>query len=155
MPHPLIGLHATLGEIGIFAFLLVFVELLNPSELRIKRAKIASLIGLTFFILSWIIGGYYYVSFYGTDVKPVIKEGPQPWAHSIVMEAKEHIFLFLPFLAVIASLLIMNVRVNETKKLKSILKLSALIIITGFMMALMGYVISTGFRGALEVMHIK
>ena len=155
MPHPLIGLHATLGEIGIFAFLWVFVELLNPSELRIKRAKIASLIGLTFFILSWIIGGYYYVSFYGTDVKPVIKEGPQPWAHSIVMEAKEHIFLFLPFLAVIASLLIMNVRVNETKKLKSILKLSALIIITGFMMALMGYVISTGFRGALEVMHIK
>lgn len=153
MPHPLIGLHATLGEIGIFSFLWVFVEMLNPSELRIKRARIASVIGLIFLVLSWIVGGYYYVSFYGTNIKPVIKEGPQPWAHSVFMESKEHLFLFLPFLALINLFLLFNLKVSDQKKSKSILKLAGLIVILGLMMALMGYVISTGFRGALEVMH--
>ncbi|GAF92536.1 unnamed protein product, partial [marine sediment metagenome] len=35
------------------------------------------------------------------EIKPLIKEGPWPWAHAIFMEAKEHIFLFLPFLALL------------------------------------------------------
>ena len=155
MPHPLIGLHAILGEIGIFAFLWVFVELLNPSELRIKRARVASLVGIIFFILSWIVGGYYYVSFYGPNIKPIIKEGPQPWAHSIVMEVKEHVFLFLPFLAIINYMLLINVTLKDKKRTKSIMGLAGLIVLIGLSMALMGYIISTGFRSALEVMHIS
>lgn len=99
MAHPLIGIHAALGEIGVGAFLWVFVELLNPSEERIKRAKKIALLGALLFLLSWIAGGYYYVEFYGDQVKPLIKEGPFPWAHAIVMETKEHVFLFLPFLS--------------------------------------------------------
>ena len=100
MPHPLIGVHAIFGELGIFAFVWAFVELFDPTTQRLKRAKTASLVGTVFFMLSWIIGGYYYVSFYGPIIKPLILEGPQPWAHTVVMEAKEHIFLFLPFLAI-------------------------------------------------------
>ena len=36
----------------------------------------------------------------------MIKAGPYPWAHTVFMEAKEHIFLFLPFLAVVVTLLV-------------------------------------------------
>ncbi|MEK6839498.1 MAG: hypothetical protein AABX72_01030 [Nanoarchaeota archaeon] len=155
MAHPLIGIHAVLGEIGIFAFGWVFVELLNPTAQRLKRAHIIALLGVIFFILSWITGGIYYVEFYGSIVKPIIKEGPQPWAHTVVMEAKEHIFLFIPFLAIINYLLIKNLKIQDNKKRKSILMLSALIVALGLLMALMGYLIATGLRSALEVMHVS
>ena len=85
MASPLIGIHAALGELGTVAFLWVLVELLNPSAQRIKRAKIAALLGTSLLFLAWIIGGYYYTSFYGADVKPVIKAGSQPLAPYIII----------------------------------------------------------------------
>src|SRR3989344_6181175 len=106
MVHPLIGIHAFLGEAGIIAFLWVFIELLNPVSSGVKRAKLAALLGVIFLFLSWFTGGFYYVKYYGTNVKPIIKEGPQPWAHGIFMETKEHIFLFLPFLSLLTYSLI-------------------------------------------------
>lgn len=154
MVHPLVGVHAVLGEIGIFAFMWVFVELLNPTTQRLKRARIVAMLGVTFFLLSWIAGGIYYTEFYGPVVKPIIKEGPQPWAHNVVMEAKEHIFLFLPFLAIVNYLLIKNLKTQDNKKRKAILMLTALIIALGLLMALMGYLIATGLRSALEAMHV-
>ena len=153
MAHPLIGLHAFLGEIGLAAFLWIFVEMRNPTPHRIKRAKIAAVLGTIFLFLSWFVGGYYYTAFYGADVKPLIKEGPQPWAHGIIMEAKEHIFLFIPFLAFTTFVLIRNYshKIERSKKIrKSVLWLSALILILGLLMALMGYLISAGARSALE-----
>jgi glycopeptide antibiotics resistance protein len=78
-----------------------FNRAFNPSPERIKRAKLVALIGVVFLFLSWFTGGYYYVNIYGNNVKPLIKEGPFPWAHSIVTETKEHVFLFLPFLAIL------------------------------------------------------
>jgi|SRR3989344_5127111 len=155
MPNPLIGLHAVLGEIGIVAFVWVFVEMIKPSPKRLKRAQIAALIGVSFFIASWIVGGYYYVNDYGLLVKPLIKEGPEPWAHSVIMESKEHIFIFLPFI----SLFTYNILRHYGKSLKkdknshakkSVLFLSAVIIIIGALMGLMGYLISSGLRAAME-----
>lgn len=148
----LIGAHAFLGEIGIACFLWVFIEMLNPTESSIKRAKIASLIGVILFFASWIVGGYYYATDYGASVKPVIKEGPQPWAHLILMEVKEHIFLFLPFISILAYSLISKFQLNQkdSKTKKSISLLSLLIIFMGALMALMGYLISSSYRLALE-----
>ncbi len=153
MAHPLIGIHAFLGELGLASFLWVFIEILDPNHSRIKRAKIASLVGAIFLFLSWFVGGYYYVEYYGDNVKPIIKEGPQPWAHGIFTEAKEHIFLFLPFLAFTTFILIRNYshKIEKNKKIKkSILWLCAVILILGALMALMGYLISSGARSALE-----
>src|SRR3989344_6307900 len=118
MANPLIGLHAFFGELGIVSFLWVFLETLNPERHRIKRAKIAALVGVVFLFASWIIGGYYYVAYYGPNVKPVIKEGPEPWAHGIFMEAKEHIFLFLPFLSLLTFSLVRNYGSNLKKNKK-------------------------------------
>lgn len=153
MVHPLIGIHAALGELGVFAFVWVLVELLNPTPERVRRAKIAALVGVIVFLVSWLAGGYYYVTYYGPNVKPLIKEGPQPWAHSVMMETKEHVFLFLPFL----SLLVYRLIGRYTKELlkdknikRSVLALCILIVFIGLAMAGMGYLISTGARAALE-----
>ncbi|MDD1736670.1 MAG: hypothetical protein LUQ21_04355, partial [Methanothrix sp.] len=52
----------------------------------------------------WVAGGYNYLTAYGSQVKPIILAGPEPWAHSIVMEVKEHIFIFLPIIVIALSL---------------------------------------------------
>ena len=155
MADALIGIHAFLGEFGIFAFLLVFVELLNPTPDRVKRAKTVALIGILLIIAAWLVGGYYYVNTYGPDVKPVIKSGETPWAHGIVMETKEHIFLFLPFLALFTLGLIKKYKdklVEDTKAKIPVLLMSGLIVLIGASMALMGYLISSSFRGVLEAL---
>lgn len=156
MTHILIGLHAGLGELGILAFVWVFIELLNPTETRLKRAKIAAIIGSLSFFLSWISGGYYYVEFYGSIVKPLIKDGPTPWAHSVITETKEHVFLFLPFLSLFVTGLLCKYsdNVHKIKKYRvHILLLSGLIFVLGASMAGMGYLISSGMRDALESLN--
>lgn len=153
MAHPLIGLHAAIGEIGVFAFLWVLVELLNPTPQRVKRAKIVAVIGVIFLFLSWFAGGYYYVEYYGPEVKPIIKEGPAPWAHKIITETKEHVFLFLPLLSIFTTGLIYKYKkeiiTNRDVRI-SILLMAGLIVLIGLSMAAMGYFISTGARVALE-----
>ena len=154
MINPLIGIHAALGELGSILFLWVAIELFNPTDKRIKRAKFVALLGFIFLFLSWIIGGYYYVKFYGLDVKPLIKESSASWAHLIVMETKEHVFLLLPVLSILTYFMIKNSK-NEllkNNKLKnSVVTLSILIFLIGMSMAFMGYLISSAARLALEV----
>src|SRR3989344_4812970 len=86
----LIGLHLGFAILGIDAFLWFLGEVVANAE-SVRRRVIAAFIGLVSFVITWIIGGYYYVKFYGSLVKPIIKAGSAPWAHAIAMEAKEHI----------------------------------------------------------------
>lgn len=90
----LIGLHLVFAIIGIDAFLWLMGEFWADVA-NVKRRVWAAVIGCLGFILTWIIGGYYYVKFYGPLVKPIILKGMAPWAHDIAMEVKEHIFLFV------------------------------------------------------------
>lgn len=151
--HPLIGLHAVLGELGALAFLWVLVELLNPNESRLRRARLIALIGTLMLVGAWIVGGYYYVTIYGVEVKPLIKAGPTPWAHNVITETKEHVFLFLPFLATLVWGVLERYRVeliaNRNLRIGTIL-ICALIVLMAFAMAGMGFIISSGFRAALE-----
>tara|TARA_Y100000310_G_scaffold28141_1_gene26789 strand:- start:3489 stop:3968 length:480 start_codon:yes stop_codon:yes gene_type:complete len=155
MVNPLIGLHLSFGEIGVFAFLWVLVELIEPTKSRVKRAKIAAIIGVVFIILSWFSGGSYYLNEYGPVVKPMIKGGETPWVHSVVMETKEHVFLFLPFLAILACSLISRKQkelINGDKKTRRwIITLCILVILIGLSMAGMGYLISSAARDALTM----
>ncbi|MBI5732528.1 hypothetical protein HY967_01025 [Candidatus Jorgensenbacteria bacterium] len=151
--HFLIGLHAALGELGALMFLWVLVEMLDPNETRIRRAKKAAMLGLLFLVLSWILGGYYYLGHYQADVKAVIKAGPDPWTHSIITETKEHVFIFLPFLATIVWGMFMRygLELQNNKNLsRAVVVLAALIILVALSMAGMGYLISSGFRSAHE-----
>lgn len=149
----LIGLHAALGEAGAVAFIWVLVEVLNPSEARLKRARLAALLGTLFLIGSWVVGGMHYLGDYATLVKPVIKAGPTPWAHTVITETKEHIFLFLPFLAILVWGLLKRYKdeLMQNRNLQiAVILVSALVVLLAFAMAGMGFIISSGFRAALE-----
>tara|TARA_Y100000310_G_scaffold284091_1_gene306639 strand:+ start:6697 stop:7110 length:414 start_codon:yes stop_codon:yes gene_type:complete len=137
MVNPLIGVHLAIGEIAILSFIWIIVELINPDVKRLKRAKIAAIIGTIFFFLSWITGGHYYLTEYGSAIKPMIKAGASPWAHKIVMETKEHVFLMLPFLAVLVSGIISNKSkeiLQNVKFRKWTIYLSGLVVFLGMLM---------------------
>jgi|SRR3989344_5281462 len=151
----LIGLHAGLGELGALAFLWVVIEMMNPTEGRVRRATKVACFGVIALFLSWLAGGYYYLTNYQAMVKNLIKGGPYPWAHSVITETKEHVFMFLPFLAIVVWGALKQygiVLINDDKKSlgKSIMLLAAFIFILAFLMAGMGYLISSGARSALE-----
>ncbi|NCT02105.1 hypothetical protein GW766_02560 [Candidatus Parcubacteria bacterium] len=148
--HFLIAVHAVLGEVGALAFLWAMVEILNPDEARLRRARIAAFIGVVCLSLAWVAGGTHYLTEYADVVKPVIKSGPMPWAHAVIMEMKEHVFLFLPFLGMLG-LALVNLDLNAFRENKrATIILCALIVLLAFAMAGMGFIISSGFRAALE-----
>lgn len=143
----LIG-HVLFGSVGVILLYMVwrdsFKKLLN-----VKWLQYLSLAGAASFILAWITGGYYYLMYYGSAVKPVIKASAYPWAHSIVTEAKEHVFLLLPLLAVVVAMmwwLLPNEIQQETKLKKAVTGLSGLISLLGIAIMLGGIVISGAVR---------
>ncbi|KKR88767.1 MAG: hypothetical protein UU85_C0002G0019 [Candidatus Wolfebacteria bacterium GW2011_GWA2_42_10] len=142
--------HIFLGLLGIILFYAVLMVLFKPIDFkRIKFLRRVSLLGLISFLSSWILGGYYYVVYYGNIVKPLIKKSAYPWAHSIFMEAKEHIFLFLPFAALVAVLIfyILGEELEQKQAIKkTVIILSSLIVILGAIMALTGIIISGAAR---------
>ena len=143
----LIGLHLGFAILGIDGFLWVLGELIAGARHR-TRILFASLVGLGGFILSWVFGGYYYVVYYGSQVKPVIKEGLAPWAHAIVMETKEHIFLFIIPLALTITFIMLLTKdefsANNLKK--STILLVGLLVFIGLAIGIMGYIISAAAR---------
>ena len=152
MVNPLILIHAAIAEIGLFAFLWVVVEMLNPSETRIARAQVAALTGFACLFFAWLVGGFYYVEVYGLHIKPLLKASDAKWVHSIVMEVKEHVFLFLPILATLTTALLYKYDeelINNRDARLSIVLLAGLIFLMGFAIAGMGAIISSGYRFAL------
>lgn len=110
--------HIFLGTAGII-FLTAYLLSIFKKETRAKWLKINSFLALLSFIGSWISGGYYYTSYYGKSVKPVILKGEFAWVHSILTETKEHVFLFLPplTLALFAITFFSNSDLKKDKKL--------------------------------------
>jgi hypothetical protein len=145
----LVGLHLVFAIIGIDAMLWLLGEIIGRSNHR-KRIFASALIGLAGFILSWIVGGYYYVRYYGAIVKPIILAGSAPWAHKIAMEAKEHIFLFIiPLVVTILFAALMDQKtLDETGIRKPLVYLIACVVIIALGLGLMGFIISAAARWA-------
>ena len=136
--------HILLGTVAIIAFagLPLFIK---GKEFNARIIKIYSLLGFLGFLGSWISGGYYYSSYYGKAIKPGILEGTTPWVHKILMESKEHVFLFLPFLAFVVLILVnfFSEELNTSAKLKMNLIMICLLIVTlGIIIILSGIGIS-------------
>lgn len=136
--------HIVFGLVAIISLAGVML-LLRSESLSMKWIKIFSTLGLLGFLASWVSGGYYYSTYYGTAVKPLIVGGAYSWAHAVVMESKEHIFLLLPFLAfvIFAILNFAGEAVISDKKLKA--RLTILCFVTvgiGILIALSGIAIS-------------
>ena len=143
----LVGLHLGFAIIGIDFFLWLLGEFIAEPMKRF-RLRVVAFIGLAGFLLSWLIGGYYYIKFYGPLVKPIIKAGAAPWAHAVAMETKEHVFLFIIPMALTAlfiSFLSKEQFSNSKLKLPTILFIGSMVAVA-LAIGAMGYIISAAAR---------
>ena len=144
----LLAAHIIFGVIGVCASYAVLLFLLKRQVSRLPLVW-SSFIAFLSYLLSWFSGGYYYVFYYGSNVKPIIKEGNYSWGHNVIMEAKEHVFLFLPFatLALFIALSVASDRLNENQSLKrSVIFLSATVTALATIITLSGILISGSAR---------
>ena len=138
--------HVIIGVCAIACTHLVFMHLIRraPSFSYLSKVSFACFI---LFLVSWASGAYYYVVYYGKSVKPVIVGGAYPWAHTFFMEGKEHVFLILPFLALLLWLavkLLARVPDGGLKNAAAMLAFVALLI--GVFVAASGILISGAVR---------
>ncbi|MEC5292868.1 hypothetical protein VSX64_14235 [Aurantimonas sp. C2-6-R+9] len=141
-------LHPTFGVLAMIAAVWVFVETLNASEANTGRIRSAGMLAAILMWLAYIIGGYWYVLYYGAD-KALIKAGPWAFSHSFVMETKEHVFLMLLLLATLLAIVVRGdvARVKATRNL--VLWVSGLVVLMGLAMEGAGAFISMGVKVAL------
>lgn len=150
----LVLFHSITGGLSALLLVWIIIEMLYPADRSLGRARIASyLTALLITAGCWIAGGYNYLTVYGSQVKPVILAGPHPWAHEVVMEAKEHIFVFLPIIAFALSITLFaldrDAFLGDAKSRRALTITACLALFMVLLMFLMGAVISNaGHTGA-------
>ena len=153
----LVLLHSISGGLSALILVWIIIETLYPTDRSLARARIASY-AAAFLITGgcWIAGGYNYLTVYGSQVKPVILAGPHPWAHEVVMEAKEHIFIFLPViayaLAFTLSSLDKDAFLGDAKFRRALTMIACLALFMVLLMFLMGSTISNAGNTLTEAL---
>jgi hypothetical protein len=140
-------IHSISGGLAALALIWIVIEMRYLTYGGLSRARIASYLTTLCIIAGcWIVGGINYRTSYGIQIRPVILASSTPWAHSIIMETKEHIFLFLPVIVLCLSLTLSFI--DEATLMKSppsrraITLLSLLAIFMVLLMFLMGAIVS-------------
>jgi hypothetical protein len=139
--------HPTFGVLGILAAVWILVEALNASEANQRRIHLAAYTVTACVVAAWILGGYWYVNYYYAE-KAIILRGPWPFAHSLFMETKEHLF-FIPLI------LSLYLPIVAARKLASngaaramVMVVSAFIILNGLAIEGAGAIINYGAKVA-------
>lgn len=141
-------MHPVTGGLATLAALWVFVDTLNAGESSVSRIKNVSLICAVLMWLTYFLGGYFYVVYYGVD-KAFIKAGPWAFGHNFLMEAKEHIFLMLLMLATYLPIAVHNYIPSNKSVRKIVLWVTGLIVPTSLAMEGSGAIISVAVKVAL------
>jgi len=137
-------LHVAFGILGILFAAALFMDVLNVKEGHSERTNKISLAIAVCMVLSFLIGGYWYVVYYGHD-RDIIKAGQWPWAHNFFMEVKEHLFFLLLILSIYLPIAVYrNVPLTDRKKRNLVLGISVLIILLGLFTEGAGGIISRG-----------
>ena len=146
-------LHPTFGVLAIISSVWVFAETLNVNGANVSRVRNAGMLAAILMWLAYIVGGYWYVSYYAAD-KALILAGPWPFAHGFFMETKEHVFLMLLLLATFLAIAVRGdiVKVKPARNL--VLWVSGLVVLTGLAMEGAGAFISMGVKVALLAKQI-
>jgi len=153
----LILLHSVSGGLSALVLVWIIMETLYPTDRSLARARIASYLA-AFLITAgcWIAGGYNYLTVYSSKVKAVILAGPHPWAHEVVMEAKEHIFIFLPIIAfalsITLSILDKDAFMDDAKFRRALTMTACLALFMVLLMFLMGAIISNAGHTVTEAL---
>jgi len=153
MENVLLLLHPVIGGLAILAALWVFVDTLNASKSSAARIKNISILCAVLIWMTYFLGGYFYVVYYGVD-KAIIKAGPWAFGHNFFMEVKEHLFLMLLILATYLPIAAHSYLPTNKPARKLLLWVSGLIVPTGLAMEGSGAIISIAAKIALY-MKIK
>lgn len=142
-------LHPALGVLSVIAAVWVIVETINASTNNLRRIRIAALSSAILMFLTWVTSGILYVSYYAAE-KAIILKGPWPFAHSLFMESKEHLF----FMTLVLSLLLpiaarMNNLVDSKQARILIITIAGLIVLSGLALEGAGAMISLGVKMGL------
>lgn len=140
--------HVLLGLIGCTCSFVLTYLLIKENWERIVLTKVACTASLTY-VLSWFFGGWYYAKYYGVNVKPSIIGGEYSWAHLIFMEAKEHVFIFLPFTSLALALIVYcasDVMRSDSTFKKHVLIFSLVNTLLAIVITLSGVLITGGTR---------
>lgn len=140
--------HPTFGMLGILASVWLLVEALNASEANQRRIWLASWIVTLSIVLAGLLGGYWYVAFYAAE-KALILQGPWPFAHTLVMEVKEHLFFVTLLLALYLPLLTRIKLAEHAGARLTLMTVAMLIILTGLAIEGAGAVVNYGAKVAL------
>jgi hypothetical protein len=148
MENVLLLLHPATGGLATLAALWVFVDTLNAGEASLARIRNISIACAFLMWLTYFLGGYWYVNYYGVD-KALIKAGPWAFGHNFFMEVKEHVFLMLLLLATYLPIASSNnLHINKAAR-KVVLWTAGLIVPTSLAMEGSGAVISIAVKIAL------
>jgi uncharacterized BrkB/YihY/UPF0761 family membrane protein len=136
--------HVLIGVLGILFTVALFVDVLNANEENIERIKKLSLAVAVLIVVAFLVGGYWYVVYYGAD-RDIIKAGNWPWAHNYFMEVKEHLFFLMLLLSIYLPIAVYGITPLTDKKNKNlILGICVLIVLIGLFMEGAGGIISRG-----------
>lgn len=136
--------HVVFGVFAILFAVALCVDVLNVSEANLARMKKLSLLVALCVIVSYVIGGYWYVLYYG-EHRDIIKAGSWPWAHTYFMEVKEHLFFIMLILSIYLPIAVYGSTPFTGKKTKRfILGICVLIVLLGLFMEVSGGIISKG-----------
>jgi hypothetical protein len=140
--------HVGFGMLCIVAGVWAFVDALNVREANLSRIRSVSMIAAASMWLAFIIGGYWYVVYYGVD-KAFILKGPWPFAHDFFMEMKEHVILMLLLLATYLPIAAAGNLAASKDARNLFLWVAALIVLIGLAMDGSGAIIGMGAKIAL------
>ena len=148
MTEMILMTHVLFGVGCMLAALWVFVDVLSASEANVGRIRAVSWAAAAFMWVAFVVGGYWYVTFYKVD-KAIILKGPWPFAHGKVMETKEHLFFVTLILALLLPIVVREPLYSNAAARKMVLSVAGLIGLTGLALEGAGAVIDHGVKVAL------
>ena len=141
--------HAVFGVFANLALVWLYAEALNASKNNLKRVKLATYHVVVWITLTFVVGGFWYIGYYGYDKGILLKSGLAN-IHKFFTETKEHIFFivlilsyYLPFIT-----LRHDLSQNEQAK-KAALVLTMVVGLLVFYVEGAGAIIAQGVKAAL------
>ncbi len=140
--------HVLFGMLCIVTSVWVYVDVLNVRPGNQARIRTLSLAVAAFMWLAYLIGGYWYVVYYGVD-KAFILKGPWPITHNFFMEMKEHVVLMLVLLCTFLPIAASSDLASNRSARNLVLCVAGLIVLLGIAMDGSGAIIAMGAKVAL------
>jgi hypothetical protein len=140
--------HSAFGVAGILAAVVVFVDALNARADNARRIRTLAIVTAVCMTITWMVGGYWYVHFYPSD-RALILRGPWPFAHTVFMETKEHVFFTTLILSWYLPMAARDSLSMNAVARKMVLCVAMLIVLSGLAIEGSGAIINHGVKVAL------